>query len=144
MDDFEQVWEIFKKNRNWLGHVRKDKIKKRIENRQVIFEDNVVITFHISKKNVKFSRDTNVRISKGDCVLHQIGSLEKGKGNGTRVLKRFFDHIGTDVYLGVGDENLTANRFYEKIGMTKVGYVNWSEGRMKGTVYCKKGEVNDR
>ena len=27
-DDFENVWEVFKKNRNYLGHIMKAKITK--------------------------------------------------------------------------------------------------------------------
>ena len=27
------------------------------------------------------------------------------------------------------------NRFYKKIGMKKVGYINWSKGTMKGNVW---------
>ena len=52
-DDFENVWEVFKKNRNYLGHIMKAKIKSRLEEKNVVFEDGVVITFHISKVKAK-------------------------------------------------------------------------------------------
>ena len=29
------------------------------------------------------------------------------------------------------------NKFYKKVGMKKVGYINWSNGNMKGTVWLK-------
>ena len=134
-DDFENVWEVFKKNRNYLGHIMKAKIKSRLEEKTVVFEDGVVITFHISKVKAKLGRDTNVDIKRGDCVLHQIGSLNKGYGNGTKVLKRFLNYVNTNVYLSVLEDNENAIRFYEKAGMFKIGYINWSGGKMKGLVY---------
>lgn len=135
LDEFDDVWEVFKKNRKYLGHVLKAKIRSRLENQNVIFEDGVVITFHISKVNSKLGRDTDVKIKTGDCILHQIGSLDKGCGNGSKILKRFFNHVNTDVYLSVLEENESAIKFYEKNGMIKVGYINWSGGKMKGLVY---------
>lgn len=134
-EDFENVWEVFKKNRKYLGHVMKAKIKSRLDKQNVIFEDGVVITFHISKINSKLGRDTDMDIKNGDCILHQIGSLNKSCGNGSKVLKRFFDFINTNVYLSVLEENDSAIRFYEKVGMSRVGYINWSGGKTKGLVY---------
>ena len=135
LEDFEIVWDVFKKNRKYLGHVMSAKVKSRLEKQNVVFEDGVVITFHISKVNSKIGRDTDVDIKKGDCILHQIGSLEKGSGNGTKVLKRFFDHIDANVYLSVLEENESAIRFYDKVGMEVVGSINWSGGKLKGLVY---------
>ena len=39
-------------------------------------------------------------------------------------MQKYFDHVPTDVYLTVRQENLVANCFYKKIGMENVGYIN--------------------
>ena len=58
-------------------------------------------------------------------------------GNAEKVIKEYFDYVNTNVYLTVRDENIPANKFYKKVGMKKVGYINWSNGTMKGTVWLK-------
>ena len=60
-----------------------------------------------------------------------------------KILKRFFNHIDTDVYLSVREENESAIRFYEKVGMERVGYINWSGGKIKGCVYKFSSEALD-
>ena len=55
--------------------------------------------------------------------------------NAKKVIEEYFDHVNQNVYLTVRSENIVANRFYEKVGMTKVGYINWSKGKMKGNVW---------
>ena len=146
LDDFDSVWDVFKKNKKYLGHVMSIKVKDRIEKGNVIFQDGVVITFHISKVSTKFGKDCDVSITKGDCILHQIASDEHSKGNGSKVLQEFFNFVDTNVYLGVLDDNDVANNFYVKNGMKKVGYINWSKGKLKGSVfkYSKKlSEIED-
>ena len=54
-----------------------------------------------------------------------------------KVINEYFDYVNTNVYLTVRDENIPANKFYKKVGMKKVGYINWSNGNMKGTVWLK-------
>lgn len=142
-EDFKEVWKVFKQNRKFLGHVRDTKINSLLEKQNVVFEDGVAITFHISKVNSKIGRDTDVDIKKGDCILHHICSLNTGGGHGSKVLKRFFNHIDTDVYLSVREENESAIRFYEKVGMERVGYINWSGGKIKGCVYKFSSEALD-
>jgi ribosomal protein S18 acetylase RimI-like enzyme len=52
-------------------------------------------------------------------------------------MNEFFNFAGTDVFLTVREDNLVANRFYEKVGMEKVGYITWSKGKMLGNVWKK-------
>ena len=45
LEDFDDVWSIFKENKEWFPHIWNTKIKKRIENNELIFENGVIITF---------------------------------------------------------------------------------------------------
>ena len=132
IDDFDKVWGIFQDNKEWFPHVWNTKIKKRIENKQVVFENNVVIPFSIYKRNNKIG---NLTALKDDCILHQI---VKGKnGNARKTIEDFFNFVNTNVYLTVRENNLIANKFYEKVGMKKVGTISWAEGTMPGLIWKK-------
>jgi len=136
-NDFDEAWKIFDENKEWFPHVRKSHVRVRIFRKQIIIHDNVLITYHQNKNNRKIGRLTDVSVTAGSHVIHQIINATKGKGNAEKVIKEFFDFVGTDVYLTVRSENIPANRFYEKVGMEKVGYINWSEGKMPGNVWKK-------
>ena len=73
----------------------------------------------------------------GDYIIHQIVAKNKGTGEATKVIQEYFDHVNADVYLTVRAENVPANKFYEKVGMDKVGYITWSKGNMLGNVWKK-------
>ena len=81
----------------------------------------------------------NVQVRKGDCILHQIGAKNRD-GSAGRILNKFFEFVGTDVYLTVRSDNILANKFYEKVGMEEVGFINWSGGKMPGKVWKWKHE----
>tara|TARA_B100000035_G_C21012114_1_gene560114 strand:- start:1391 stop:1870 length:480 start_codon:yes stop_codon:yes gene_type:complete len=133
--DFKRVWSIFEQNKEWFPHVRNTHIENRIKWKQCIIEDNVVITFQPYLQKRLIGKDTDVRVEAGSHLIHQIISGDKRKGKAEKVIKRFFDHVDTNVYLTVRSDNKPANRFYKKIGMKKVGYINWSKGTMKGNVW---------
>ena len=135
INNFDEVWKVFQDNKEWFPHVWNTKVKKRLLNNELIFQDGVVITYSKSRKNGKIGRDTDVFITKGDYVIHQIINSKQGNGNAEKVIKEYFDHVNQNVYLTVRSENIAANKFYEKVGMTKVGYINWSKGKMKGNVW---------
>ena len=137
LDDFDEVWEYFHSNKEWFPHVRKFHIRNRLDWGQVILKDGVLITQQQYKRTGKIGHDTDVITKKGDHIIHQIIAKSKGDGSASKVLKEYFDYVNTNVYLTVRDENIPANKFYEKVGMKKVGYINWSNGNMKGTVLLK-------
>ena len=135
IDNFDEVWKVFQDNKEWFPHVWNTKVKKRLLNNELIFQDGVVITYSKSRKNGKIGRDTDVFITKGDYIIHQIINSIPSNGNAKKVIKEYFDHVNQNVYLTVRSENIAANKFYEKVGMPKVGYINWSKGKMKGNVW---------
>lgn len=135
IEDFDEVWKVFQDNKEWFPHVWNTKVKKRLINNELIFQDGIVITYSKSKRNGKIGRDTDVSITKGDYVIHQIINSKQGNGNAEKVIKEYFDHVNQNVYLTVRSENITANKFYEKVGMSMVGNISWSKGTMSGNVW---------
>ena len=135
IDDFDEVWKVFQDNKEWFPHVWNTKVKKRLINNELIFQDGVVITYSKSRRNGKIGRDTDVSITKGDYVIHQIINSNPRNGNAEKVIREYFDHVGQDVYLTVRSENIAANKFYEKVGMNMVGNISWSKGKMLGNVW---------
>jgi len=140
--DLDVIMDIFKKNREWFPHVRKFHINTRIGRKQVILEDGVVITYHYYTRNQplsKLDKDGNelgpsVIAEKGDCILHQIVTNEKGKAS--IVLQKFFDYVKSKrVYLSVRSNNEIAIKFYLKNGMKLVGHTHWSDGKMPGDIF---------
>ena len=71
-DDFIDVYELFKKNRELLPHIRMGHIARKIEERRCIFTDGVVIIFEIHEKSVQVGKNT--KSEKSDCHLNQIVS----------------------------------------------------------------------
>tara|TARA_B100002019_G_scaffold272592_1_gene267938 strand:- start:47 stop:487 length:441 start_codon:yes stop_codon:yes gene_type:complete len=136
-DDFDAAWEFFDTNKEWFPHVRKSHVRNRLEWGQVIIQDNVLITQQRYKRTGRIGRDSDVTTKMGDHIIHQIIAKNKGTGEAARVIQEYFDHVNTDVYLTVRAENVPANKFYQKIGMERVGYINWSNGKMKGNVWKK-------
>ena len=135
IDDFDEVWKIFKDNKKWFPHVRTFHVRNRLSWGQVILQDGVLITEQEYKRSGKIGRDTDVETKKGDRIIHQIINSQPNNGNARKVIEEYFKYVDTDVYLTVREENVPANKFYKKIGMEKVGYINWSKGKMKGNVW---------
>ena len=138
IENFDEVWNIFQNNKEWFPHVRTSHVRNRLSWGQVILQDGVVITQQQYKRNGKIGKDSDVDVKKGDYIIHQIINSNPSNGNAKKVIKEYFDYVNQNVYLTVRSENIVANRFYEKVGMTKVGYINWSKGKMKGNVWCSK------
>ena len=89
-DDFIEIYELFKKNRKLLPHIRMGHIARKIEERRCIFTDGVVIIFEILENKVEIGKNTESQFS--DCHLNQIVS-EKRDGSATRILNQFFEFI---------------------------------------------------
>ena len=89
IDDFDMVWKVFQDNKEWFPHVWNTKVKKRLINNELIFQDGVVITYSKSKRNGKIGRDTDVSITKGDYVIHQIINSNPRNGNAEKVIREY-------------------------------------------------------
>ena len=134
-DDFDEAWEYFHSNKEWFPHVRKFHVRNRLKWGQVIIQDNVIITQQQYKRTGKIGHHTDVITSKGDYIIHQIIAKNKGSGEASKVLKEYFEHVHSNVFLTVRESNENANRFYSKVGMEIVGTITWSQGKMPGLVW---------
>ncbi len=134
-DDFDEAWEYFHSNKEWFPHVRKFHVRNRLKWGQVIIQDNVIITQQQYKRTGKIGHHTDVITSKGDYIIHQIIAKNKKSGEAIKVIKEYFDWVKSDVFLTVRANNVPANRFYDKVGMKKVGTITWSQGKMPGNVW---------
>ena len=148
-DDFIDVYELFKKNRELLPHIRMGNIARKIEEKRCIFTDGVVIIFEIYEKSVQVGKNTKSELS--DCHINQIVSTVRD-GSASRVLNEFFDFIGLlpytsgVIYLNVKSDNDRAKKFYERNGMKLIDKTSWTDGDVEVDVYqiiLKKMDLYD-
>ena len=66
--DFESVKEIFYQHKKWF-HIRTDYMKRMIAKENLIFDNDVVITYNFYKRKQRIG---DVIVQQGDCILHQI------------------------------------------------------------------------
>ena len=133
--DFEKVKEIFYLHKKWFPLVRTDYMKRMIAKKNLILENDVVITYNFYKRKQKIG---DIQAFKGDCILHQI--VAKTKGTASDVLQRFFKFVnhnplGKRVYLSVRSDNEMAKNFYLKNNMKLIGKTSWSKGTLPGDVF---------
>ena len=74
LTDYEFVMRLFNQHLSLFPHIRRDKIKERLERRQVILESGIVIVYHRVKRLTHMG---DVEARKGDCVLDQIVSKHR-------------------------------------------------------------------
>jgi hypothetical protein len=136
LSDLKEIYGHFQKRKDVFPHVRQDKLRKRIEAGQCIYQDSVAITFQIYKKRTRVG---DLDIPAGSVMLHQVVNGEQFSGAGGRVFEQFVKEIvrpsGGDLYLSVRKENAVACLFYERHGMSVVGKVVWANGTLPGLVY---------
>jgi len=134
--DLNAIYRHFQSHKDVFPHVRQDGLKRRIEAKQCVYEDGVVITYQQYRKKTRVG---DVQIPAGSIMLHQILNSNQFNGAGRIVLLQFVAEIvkpsGGDLYLSVRKENMVACRFYERHGMNVAGTVAWSGGTISGVVY---------
>ena len=130
--DFESVKEIFYQHKKWFPHIRTDYMKRMIAKENLIFDNDVVITYNFYKRKQKIG---NVIAQQGDCILHQIAA-KYHNGSASRVLQKFFEFVNPRrVYLSVRSDNEIAKKFYVKNNMKLIGSTTWAKGTLPGDVY---------
>ena len=87
IDNFSEVWKIFQDNKQWFPHVRTSHVRNRLSWGQVILQDGVVITQQQYKRNGKIGKDSDVKIEKGDYIIHQIINSNPKNGNAKKVIE---------------------------------------------------------
>ena len=130
--DFESVKEIFYQHKKWFPHIRTDYMKRMIAKENLIFDNDVVITYNFYKRKQRIG---DVIAQQGDCILHQIAA-KYHNGSASQALKKFFEFVNPRrVYLSVRSDNEIAKKFYLKNNMKLVGSTSWAKGTLPGDVY---------
>ena len=130
--DFESVKEIFYQHKKWFPHIRTDYMKRMIAKENLIFDNDVVITYNFYKRKQRIG---DVIAQQGDCILHQIAAKHHN-GSASQALQKFFEFVNPRrVYLSVRSDNEIAKRFYLKNNMKLVGSTSWAKGTLPGDVY---------
>ena len=130
--DFESVKEIFYQHKKWFPHIRTDYMKRMIAKENLIFDNDVVITYNFYKRKQRIG---DVIAQQGDCILHQIAAKHHN-GSASLALQKFFEFVNPRrVYLSVRSDNETAKKFYLKNNMKLVGSTTWAKGTLPGDVY---------
>ena len=130
--DFESVKEIFYQHKKWFPHIRTDYMKRMIAKENLIFDNDVVITYNFYKRKQRIG---DVIAQQGDCILHQIAAKHHN-GSASQALQKFFDFVNPRrVYLSVRSDNEIAKKFYVKNNMKLIGSTTWAKGTLPGDVY---------
>jgi RimJ/RimL family protein N-acetyltransferase len=130
--DFESVKEIFYQHKKWFPHIRTDYMKRMIAKQNLIFDNDVVITYNYYKRKQRIG---DVIAQQGDCILHQIAA-KYHNGSASQALQKFFEFVNPRrVYLSVRSDNEIAKKFYLKNNMKLVGSTSWAKGTLPGDVY---------
>ena len=130
--DFESVKEIFYQHKKWFPHIRTDYMKRMIAKENLIFDNDVVITYNFYKRKQRIG---DVIAQQGDCILHQIAAKHHN-GSASQALQKFFEFVNPRrVYLSVRSDNEIAKNFYLRNNMKLVGKTSWAKGTLPGDVY---------
>jgi len=130
--DFESVKEIFYQHKKWFPHIRTDYMKRMIAKENLIFDNDVVITYNFYKRKQRIG---DVIAQQGDCILHQIAAKHHN-GSASQALQKFFEFVDPRrVYLSVRSDNEIAKKFYVKNNMKLIGSTTWAKGTLPGDVY---------
>ena len=130
--DFESVKEIFYQHKKWFPHIRTDYMKRQIAQGNLIYDNDVVITYKFYKRKQKIGE---IIAQQGDCILHQIAAKHKN-GSASKALQKFFEFVKPRrVFLSVRSDNEIAKKFYVKNNMKLVGSTTWAKGTLPGEVY---------
>jgi RimJ/RimL family protein N-acetyltransferase len=129
-NDYDVVKEIFSEHKQWFPHVRQDYIKRMIASRNLILDNDVIITYNYYKRKQRIG---TITAQQGDCILHQIAAKNRN-GSASQALQDFFKWTNRRVFLSVRNDNLIAKKFYEKNGMDLVGFTSWSKSGVKNAL----------
>jgi len=130
--NFESVKEIFYQHKKWFPHIRTDYMKRQIAQGNLIYDNDVVITYKFYKRKQKIGE---IIAQQGDCILHQIAAKHKN-GSASKALQKFFEFVKPRrVFLSVRSDNEIAKKFYVKNNMKLVGKTTWAKGTLPGEVY---------
>ena len=131
---FKKMFEL----KDIFSHIRKDYLRRMINNNLVIFEKGVVIVF---QKYIKSVRLGTVLAPKDSYILHQLINTSPKSGYTHQIIKKFCD--GKTVFLNVKKNNHQAIKFYKRNRFQKIGDIAWKNNTIKGIVMCRRPTINN-
>ena len=133
--DYQIIRTIFKTHKKtYFPHIRDNYLKDQIDLGNIIFQDGVVIIYNVYKRRQQLG-DSKFMAMKGDTQIKQIVNKNQGNGNAHKIFKKFLNKQTGNIWLTVRKENFRAINFYSSMGMTQVGNINWSNGKIPGAVF---------
>lgn len=133
IEQADEIYSHFYKNKTWFPHIRKDYLKRMINSGTVVYQDGIIIVY---KRYKRKNRITPLTIaSKGDIMLHQILNCEQGSGKAHEILNEFFQYVNSPVWLTVREDNEVAVKFYLRNGFQLVDTTSWLDNTIPGLVF---------
>ena len=122
LKDIDEINALVRKNEKWFTHLDSNHFLSKINKKECIYENGVLITF----KNVKHKCSLGTyEVMPGNVILEQlIKNTDKSNSNFVKhVFIKFLNCVLGSVYLAVNSKNIRAIKFYEKMKMDKVAKV---------------------
>ena len=119
LDELEEINDLIKQYNVWFSHLDKKHFIKKINNKECIYENGILITFKILKNEYKLG---TFRVNAGNTILEQL--VKNKKKSNTDLLRhvfiKFINCAKGSVYLAVNKTNDKAVNFYKKMNMEKI------------------------
>jgi len=138
LKDLEWLYETAISHRKQLPYIRKDYIKKAIEDGRVLINKSAFLIW------LKYRRKTKIAEGfytvPGDVIIKEIVESEQGSGAATEIctwLKETYPNV--DLWAVIRKDNPRSIRFHEKNGWLIEGKTSWSKGTIPGVVTVKRG-----
>ena len=135
-EQLDEIYGHFYDCREWFPHIRKDYLARMIGAGTVVYHNGIIIVYARYQRKQALG---NCSAAKGSVILHQILNptrvTDTKRGRASSVLKMFFEHVGSSVWLTVRSNNKRAIAFYKKSGFSKAGNISWMGGELPGTVF---------
>src|SRR5271170_71838 len=94
LSQLSEIYSHFQSQRDVFGHVRKDRLTKRINTEHCIYQDGVLITFQQYERAGKIvAACPQIRVQAGEWVIHQLLNTQQGNGAGGRMLWKFMNEV---------------------------------------------------
>lgn len=138
-DEELEIVKAFQRFPKIFPHVRIKHIYERIEQREIIRENGIIITFSIRKSRVM---NGDVLLPVGSVVIHQFVKEDgAAKGAADEVLARFLDEYpaakNTVCGLNVRKENTRAIALWTRNNFHPQGSIPWADGIINGDVWVR-------
>ena len=144
-DEIEEIISLAKKNKVQFSHLKKSHFLDKIEKKECIYENGVLITFRIVNFKTKLGSYT---VNIGNTILEQIiKNQEKSNSNLVKhVFLKFINCAPGAVYLAVNKRNLRAIKFYSNMNMKRISetildYKDDDDTYVKGYIF-KTNTIN--